>query len=66
MTPLPTNPTVAILLNPEGKVEAVATNVSQDLNITVTRDAAVFRDELAPGKTFRSDVPETGAAFTVN
>jgi len=47
MTPLSINPTVNILLNPEGKVEAIATNVApiRELTVTTTTDPSVFRDQ---------------------
>ena len=51
MTPLPTNPTVVVLLNPEGKLEAYATNVAMDLEVKVATTLDEYR-ELALGKTF--------------
>lgn len=65
MIPLTENPRIVIEINPEGRVSAVATNVAQDLNVTVVQSAAAFRDAAA-GTPFRSDVPETLSAFTVN
>lgn len=56
MIPLPVNSKVVILLNPEGKVEAIATNVDRDINVTVTSDPAVYR-EAALGQPFNSKVP---------
>ena len=38
MTPLPSNPTVVVLLHKDGSVAAVATNVAPDLNVVVTKD----------------------------
>jgi hypothetical protein len=56
MTPLPAYSNVAILLNPEGKVEAVATNVDRDINVTVTSDPAEFRLQ-ARGQPFNTQIP---------
>jgi hypothetical protein len=56
MTPLPVNSKVVILLNPEGKVEAVATNVDRDINVTVTSEPAVYR-EAALGQPFNTQIP---------
>ncbi len=55
MTPLPVNPKVVVLLNPEGKVEAVASNIAPlpELEVTVVKDPAEFR-EAALGKPFVS------------
>ena len=54
MTPLTVNPSVVVLLNPEGTgIKAVATNVASDLNVIVTRDEAEFKDE-ALNKPFDS------------
>ncbi len=52
---IPQNPTVNILLNPEGKVEAIATNVAPigEISVTTTTDPAVFRDQ-ALNKPFNS------------
>lgn len=53
MYPLPVNPTVAVLLNPEGKVEAIASNISDDLKVVVVKDRAAFEAE-ACNKPFDS------------
>lgn len=42
---IPQNPTVNILLNPEGKVEAIANNIDPEIVVTTTTDPAVFRDQ---------------------
>jgi hypothetical protein len=47
MTPLPEKPTVALRLDQQGRVFAVASNISPDLEIVITRDANVFKDEAA-------------------
>lgn len=49
---IPQNPTVNILLNPEGKVEAIANNIDPEIVVTTT-DPAVFRDQ-ALNKPFNS------------
>jgi hypothetical protein len=56
MTPLPTNPNVVILVNAEGKVEAVATNVAPELNVTVTTNPTTY-NEAALGKPFNTARP---------
>lgn len=56
MYPLPVNPTVAILLNPEGKVEAVASNIDSELKVVVVTDRAAFAAE-ACNKPFDSTRP---------
>jgi len=55
MTPLPTNPTVVILINKnaEGLIEAVATNVAPELNVTVTTNPETYK-EAALGKPFNT------------
>jgi hypothetical protein len=54
---IPQNPTVNVLLNPEGKVEAIANNIAPigELIVTTTTDPAVFRDQ-ALNKPFNSQV----------
>ena len=44
---IPQNPTVRILLNPEGKVEAIANNIAPigEITVTTTTDPEVFRDQ---------------------
>ena len=56
MTPLPANPIVVILVNPFGRIEAVATNVAPELNVIVTTEAAAF-NEAALGKPFNTARP---------
>jgi len=53
MTPLPVNPKVVVLLNPEGKVEGVASNIAPtpELEVIVTNSPAEFR-EASLGKPF--------------
>ncbi len=51
MTPLTVNPSVVVLLNPEGKVEATATNISPEIEVIVTNSPAEFR-EASLGKPF--------------
>ena len=60
MTPLTTNPNAVILLNPEGRIEAVASNVAPDLKVVITSDRATFADEAAnkPFDTTRPVQPE--------
>ena len=55
MTPLPTNPTVVILINKnaEGLIEAVATNVSPELNVKVVTTLIDYNNE-ALGKPFNT------------
>jgi hypothetical protein len=54
MTPLPTNPTVVILINKNtGLLEAVATNVAPELNVTVTTNPETYK-EAALGKPFNT------------
>jgi len=50
-------PTVAILLNPEGKVEAIASNIAPigELTVIFTTDPAAFREEAA-NKPFNSQL----------
>lgn len=50
---IPQNPTVNILLNPEGKVEAIANNIDPEIVVTTTTDPAVFREQ-ALNKPFNS------------
>ncbi len=56
MIPLTENPTAVVLLNPEGKVEAVATNVASDLKVVVVTSPADFR-EAACNQPFDSTRP---------
>jgi hypothetical protein len=55
---IPQNPTVNVLLNPEGKVEAIANNIAplNELVVTTTTDRAVF-DKQAGNKPFDSRRP---------
>lgn len=45
MTPLPTNPTVVVLVDNEGTPRATASNVAEDLKVVVTRDWVTFGKE---------------------
>lgn len=54
MTPLTVNPNVLVLVNPEGKIEAVATNVAPDLAVTVITDPSDWR-KTAANLPFRTD-----------
>lgn len=49
MTPLTHKPTVNVLLNPEGKVEGIATNIAplDELTVTFTKDRAEFAEQAA-------------------
>ena len=51
MTPLPTNPSVVILVDPGGVPIATATNVSPDLEVLIVNDRAEYEREAA-GKPF--------------
>jgi hypothetical protein len=51
MTPLPVNPTVVILINEDGLLKRVATNVDAETKVVVTTDATEFETE-ALGKPF--------------
>jgi hypothetical protein len=55
MTPLPTNPIVVVLLNPEGRVEAVASNIAPvpELEVVVTTDRDAYA-KAALGKSFNT------------
>ena len=57
MIPLPTNPTVVALIDENGKVIKVASNIAElpELNVTVTKNPAEF-DEAALGKPFNQTV----------
>jgi hypothetical protein len=59
MTPMPDKPTVALRLDQQGRVTAVASNISPDLEIVITRDANTFKDEAAnkPFDTTRPPQP---------
>ena len=58
MIPLTVNPKVVVLLNPEGLIEAFATNVAPDLIVDAVNSPEDYR-ELALGMTFDTTRPET-------
>jgi hypothetical protein len=51
MTPLPTNPTVVALVDENGVLIRIATNVAEDLAVVTTTSKDVFNTE-ALGKPF--------------
>jgi hypothetical protein len=57
MTPLPSNPTVVILLNADGLVQKVASNIAllPELSVVVTQNSLAF-DQEALGKPFNQAV----------
>ena len=53
MIPLPSNPSVVILLDEWGDIEAVASNIDPDLKVVVTKNSGVYYAEVL-GKSFDS------------
>lgn len=51
MTPMPVNPNITVLVDENNNVVNVATNIGNDVKVTVTRGTALF-DDLAKGKSF--------------
>jgi len=58
MIPLTVDPIVIIRINPDGTVNASATNVSPDLRIEVVTDEVAFREK-ALGKPFLKETRRT-------
>lgn len=56
MTPLPQNPSVAILVDEQNRPCAIASNIDPDLKVVVTNDRSIYEDEAA-GKPFESSRP---------
>jgi hypothetical protein len=60
MTPLTVNPRAVVLVDPQGKPIATATNVAPDLEIIITNDRGEFENEAAgmPFDTTRPPTPQ--------
>ena len=56
MTPLPSNPKVLVLVDEDGMMKEFATNVSQNLEVTIT-DRKEFFDHQKLGLTFINPMP---------
>ena len=56
---MPENPTVALRLDQQGRVTAIASNLSPDLTVVITRDNDTFKAEAAnkPFDTTRPPQP---------
>lgn len=57
MTPLPLNPTVVVLLDNDGLVSKVASNISDDVTLMVTSNSTEY-EELRKGKPFEQTTPQ--------
>ncbi len=51
MIPLPSNPTVVLLIGDDDTIVGIATNVDPNLDVQATRSQRIF-NELALGKPF--------------
>lgn len=53
---LPETPTVVIQQNAQGQVQNIASNISRELTVVVTRTRDAFNEE-SGNKPFRTDMP---------
>ena len=44
---IPNNPTVILRMDEDGRVKAIANNISQEINVVIVRNDDLFKDEAA-------------------